>query len=101
MPKAYDVGFTAGASNETQKRGRAYESEKANKDYFAGYAAGLKKLFPDKMIVRCNADSRIFPAIIVDYFDNDKYIECPLCARRYFKEGETYSSDRELTILIK
>lgn len=96
MPSAYDVGFAEGSANQRQKQGRAYESDKANKAYLEGYAAGLKKLFADQMIVKCNREGRIFPA-----FPQGDRIDCPECGRRYFKEGDTYSSDRELTILVK
>lgn len=93
--KAYDVGFLHGSTGEKQKQGRAYETDRANKAYFEGFADGLRKRHPGQPIVKCNRDSTIFPA----YVHNDS-ITCPACGRRYMKneQGE-YESDRRLVFL--
>lgn len=110
--KAYDRGYLEGIAGKPHVKGRAYETDKANKAYFQGYAMGLHVRHKDRKIVKCNSDSTIFAAIVVPYIttyvfpdgttvnENMEYIECPTCARRYFKDSDgVYHSDRDLTIL--
>lgn len=117
--KAYDIGYLHGSSGQKQVAGRAYESEKANKAYFEGFADGVRARHPGQMIVQCNRDSTIFAAYPQEGFNyapdgskaTTKAITCPTCARRYFFSQETpedmkgypgpgWYSDRKLTILI-
>ncbi len=65
------------------------------------------------MIVRCTRDNTKFEAIIVPYKAPEgllHYIECPTCARRYFKnksdgeyaigdEAGVFQADRDLVIV--
>jgi len=104
--KAFDKGFAAGKANEKQKYGRAYETDKANREYFDGYAKGIAAAHPScGMVVQCTRDSTIFPAYpqAADTRGKSKYVTCPTCDRRYFKEEgkEHYESDRTLKILIR
>ena len=94
--KAYDRGFRDGASGAKQVYGRAYETDKANKAYYQGFADGLRSVNPGKMIVRCNRDATIFAAPVSDS------VVCPACYRRYtLEEDGKYRSDRELTVIHK
>lgn len=93
--KAYVAGYVDGSTGAKQKQGRAYETDKANKAYFKGFADGLRARHPGQPIVKCNRDATIFPA----YIHNDS-ISCPTCARRYIKnEKGDYESDRLLVFL--
>lgn len=91
---AYEKGLAHAMVGEPQIKGRAYEGNTANKNYFLGYADGLRKKHLGRLIVQCTRDSTIFAAVV----DNDS-ITCPTCARRYIREGSVYVSDRELKLL--
>ena len=106
---AFDKG-KLDAINGTVKRGRAYETNKANDTYFAGVVAGLCERHPGQMIVRCERDGTIFaaypePLQIPVWNDNTvthkttSTITCPTCGRRYIREDNDFVSDRKLTIL--
>jgi len=55
------------------------------------------------MKVRCERDGMEWETAIGDYptGKGEKYIDCPKCFRRYFREPDgSWESDRKLTILI-
>jgi hypothetical protein len=107
---AYTIGFQYGKEGTPRPR-RAYESDKANKEFFRGYADGVAAAHPGQMIVRCKRDGTIFAAFpqsttIPVWNDTTvthkttSTITCPTCGRRYIREDNgDYVSDRKLTVL--
>ncbi len=92
--KAYDVGLNDALAGKLQKRGRAYETDKANDAYYAGFAAGIKRMHPSELVVKCTRDFTIFAAAV------SSSITCPTCARRFIlNENGDYESDRVLEII--
>lgn len=102
MKSAYQTGFDDATLRHPMRRGRAYESDKANKAYYQGYADGMKALHPELAVAQCQRDGTIFSALPEPYIlpsGPTEYVECGTCGRRYFKEGDKWVSDRELKVI--
>ncbi len=86
---AYDKGFNDGKLNKRNDRHRTYQGNASEHSYWSGYVMGFAQVNPDKRIVQCEREGKIFAC------DNINDCTCPVCGRRYIN-GE---SDRPLTIL--
>lgn len=93
MLSAYQNGFQDGLNASRHNRVRIYETDKAEKEYWRGYANGVRFNNPDKMTVRCEREGKVFATIEKDE------IVCPTCGRTYIREEGHWESDRRLTIL--
>jgi hypothetical protein len=102
--KAYDKGFRDGRNSVPKAGFRAFESDRANKEYFRGYADGVAATYPTRTIVKCPKDSAIFAAIPEPYMIPREgltaKIDCPVCGRGYFQDNDTGEFVCESALII-